>query len=69
MSPGACPAGWEAGAAFWSLRTTRERPSSLCLATKGYQIDLVINGTERLNRARMSEYAVMIIDRMLFSTT
>jgi two-component system, OmpR family, response regulator len=51
---------------FWSLRTTRELPQLVeCLATKGYQIDLAINGTERLSRARMCEYAVMIIDRMV----
>jgi two-component system, OmpR family, response regulator len=36
-----------------------------CLATKGYQIDLAVNGTARPSRARMSEYAVMIVNRML----
>jgi two-component system, OmpR family, response regulator len=35
------------------------------LATNGYQVDLAINGTDGLSRARTSEYAVITIDRML----
>jgi two-component system OmpR family response regulator len=36
-----------------------------CLATNGYRVDLAINGTEGLSRARTCEYAVITIDRML----
>jgi two-component system, OmpR family, response regulator len=35
------------------------------LATKGYQVDLAVNGDDELSRGRSAEYAVMAIDRML----
>jgi two-component system OmpR family response regulator len=35
------------------------------LAANGYEVDLVVDGDEGLNRARSADYAVMTIDRML----
>jgi two-component system, OmpR family, response regulator len=35
------------------------------LATRGYQVDLAINGNDGLRLGRSAAYAVMIIDRML----
>jgi two-component system, OmpR family, response regulator len=35
------------------------------LATTGYQVDLAIDGQDRLIRGRSADYALMTIDRML----
>jgi two-component system, OmpR family, response regulator len=35
------------------------------LGTHGYEVDLAVNGTDALCRARSADYAVMTIDRML----
>jgi two-component system, OmpR family, response regulator len=35
------------------------------LATRGYHVDLAVNGTEALSRGRSASYAVMAIDRLL----
>jgi two-component system, OmpR family, response regulator len=35
------------------------------LATHGYEVDLAVNGSDALNRARSADYAVLTIDRML----
>jgi two-component system, OmpR family, response regulator len=35
------------------------------LMTHGYEVDLAVNGSEALSRARSADYAVLTIDRML----
>src|SRR5436309_6505353 len=35
------------------------------LTTSGYEVDLVVSGTEALNRGASSDYAVITMDRML----
>jgi two-component system OmpR family response regulator len=35
------------------------------LATRGYQVDLAVNGSDALSRGRSASYAVMAIDRLL----
>ena len=38
------------------------------LETRGYQVDLAVNGNDGLRLGRSAAYAVMIIDRMLPGT-